>query len=241
MLTGWFGTMQGLARQMVGALRWSRASPGWANAQCLRWPQRARAICWRHLKVQAFIAGGMASGNFWAHRSAIIVFAAFGSLHTGVKTTFLSAVTALPVGMASALAAPAAAKDAVSTMKFSISPCSPQPKPPRRSLGLVVLVKVWCAVQGNGPVPAWISPVQDHAPMKCATCCCNRCMMLPICTVGRMLGGGVARLQDNAWVRWHTGNSALPSDFVNELALIQPGMANPAKWAATRSGFTYHA
>ena len=51
-----------------------------------------------------------------------------------------------------------------------------------------------------------------------------------------MLGGGVARLQDNAWVRWHTGNSALPSDFVNELALIQPDGKPSEVWAATRSG-----
>jgi diguanylate cyclase (GGDEF)-like protein len=49
-------------------------------------------------------------------------------------------------------------------------------------------------------------------------------------------GGGVARLADGGWTRWHAGNSALPSDFVTDLVLVEvPGAGNDV-WAGTRSG-----
>ena len=51
-----------------------------------------------------------------------------------------------------------------------------------------------------------------------------------------MLGGGVARLQAGEWTRWNTANSSLPSDFVNDLALIQPDPSRTEIWAGTRSG-----
>ena len=49
-------------------------------------------------------------------------------------------------------------------------------------------------------------------------------------------GGGVARLADGGWTRWHVGNSALPSDFVSDLALIDVSGAGTEVWAGTRSG-----
>lgn len=51
-----------------------------------------------------------------------------------------------------------------------------------------------------------------------------------------MQGGGVARLADGAWTRWHIGNSALPSDLVSDLELVLPPNGQPEVWAGTRSG-----
>jgi diguanylate cyclase (GGDEF)-like protein len=49
-------------------------------------------------------------------------------------------------------------------------------------------------------------------------------------------GGGVARLADGGWTRWHAGNSTLPSDFVSDLALVEVPGAGLDVWAGTRSG-----
>lgn len=49
-------------------------------------------------------------------------------------------------------------------------------------------------------------------------------------------GGGVARLADGAWTRWHAGNSTLPSDFVSDLVLVEVPGAGLDVWAGTRSG-----
>ena len=49
-------------------------------------------------------------------------------------------------------------------------------------------------------------------------------------------GGGVARLADGGWTRWHVGNSALPSDFVSDLVLVEVPGAGLDVWAGTRSG-----
>jgi len=51
-----------------------------------------------------------------------------------------------------------------------------------------------------------------------------------------MHGGGVARLRDGAWTRWHIGNSGLPSDFVSDLELVAPPGGESEVWAGTRSG-----
>lgn len=51
-----------------------------------------------------------------------------------------------------------------------------------------------------------------------------------------MQGGGVARLVDGEWTRWHIGNSALPSDFVSDLELVLPPGGDAEVWAGTRSG-----
>jgi diguanylate cyclase (GGDEF)-like protein len=51
-----------------------------------------------------------------------------------------------------------------------------------------------------------------------------------------MQGGGVARLAEGAWTRWHIGNSALPSDFVSDLELVQAPQGQSEVWAGTRSG-----
>ena len=51
-----------------------------------------------------------------------------------------------------------------------------------------------------------------------------------------MQGGGVARLLDGAWTRWHNGNSALPSDFVSDLELVPTPSGDTEVWAGTRSG-----
>lgn len=48
--------------------------------------------------------------------------------------------------------------------------------------------------------------------------------------------GGVARLEDGHWTRWHTGNSNLPSDYVTALLPVTlPGVGNQLL-AGTRSG-----
>ena len=49
-------------------------------------------------------------------------------------------------------------------------------------------------------------------------------------------GGGVARLLDGAWTRWHAGNSGLPSDFVTDLERVSVPGAGEQIWAGTRSG-----
>ncbi|HWS77139.1 MAG TPA: diguanylate cyclase [Thermomonas sp.] len=51
-----------------------------------------------------------------------------------------------------------------------------------------------------------------------------------------MQGGGVARLADGGWTRWHIGNSALPSDFVSDLELVDTPHGETEVWAGTRSG-----
>ena len=51
-------------------------------------------------------------------------------------------------------------------------------------------------------------------------------------------GGGVARLADASWIRWHAGNSALPSDFVSDLELVDVPGAGTEVWAGTRSGLS---
>jgi len=51
-------------------------------------------------------------------------------------------------------------------------------------------------------------------------------------------GGGVARLADGQWSRWHSGNSALPSDFVSDLELVEVPGAGMDVWAGTRSGLS---
>ncbi|HSD18169.1 MAG TPA: diguanylate cyclase [Thermomonas sp.] len=51
-------------------------------------------------------------------------------------------------------------------------------------------------------------------------------------------GGGVARLADGRWTRWHSGNSALPSDFVADLELVDASGAGTEVWAGTRSGLS---
>ena len=51
-------------------------------------------------------------------------------------------------------------------------------------------------------------------------------------------GGGVARLADASWTRWHAGNSALPSDFVSDLELVDVPGAGMEVWAGTRSGLS---
>ncbi|HQX94119.1 MAG TPA: diguanylate cyclase [Thermomonas sp.] len=51
-----------------------------------------------------------------------------------------------------------------------------------------------------------------------------------------MQGGGVARLQDGAWTRWHIGNSTLPSDFVADLEVVPTPGGDTEVWAGTRSG-----
>ena len=51
-------------------------------------------------------------------------------------------------------------------------------------------------------------------------------------------GGGVARLADGSWTRWHAGNSALPSDFVSDLELVDVPGAGMEVWAGTRSGLS---
>ena len=51
-------------------------------------------------------------------------------------------------------------------------------------------------------------------------------------------GGGVARLQDGAWTRWHRGNSSLPSDFVSDIALVDLPDGRFEAWAGTRSGLS---
>ncbi len=51
-------------------------------------------------------------------------------------------------------------------------------------------------------------------------------------------GGGVARLADGRWSRWHSGNSALPSDFVSDLELVDVPGAGTDVWAGTRSGLS---
>lgn len=51
-------------------------------------------------------------------------------------------------------------------------------------------------------------------------------------------GGGVARLDDAGWTRWHAGNSGLPSDFVTDLELVDVPGAGMDVWAGTRSGLS---
>jgi len=51
-----------------------------------------------------------------------------------------------------------------------------------------------------------------------------------------MHGGGVARLADGTWTRWHTGNSDLPSDFVSALELVTTPSGRTEVWAGTRAG-----
>ena len=49
-------------------------------------------------------------------------------------------------------------------------------------------------------------------------------------------GGGVARLLDGHWTRWTTGNSDLPSDFVDSLELVSGPGGGTEAWIGTRSG-----
>ncbi|MFS8137043.1 MAG: diguanylate cyclase domain-containing protein, partial [Thermomonas sp.] len=51
-----------------------------------------------------------------------------------------------------------------------------------------------------------------------------------------MQGGGLARWQDSTWTRWHTGNSALPSDFVADIELVPVSGAGNDAWIGTRDG-----
>lgn len=51
-----------------------------------------------------------------------------------------------------------------------------------------------------------------------------------------MQGGGVARLQDGTWTRWHTDNSPLPSNFVADIALTRALGAGADAWIGTRDG-----
>ena len=51
-----------------------------------------------------------------------------------------------------------------------------------------------------------------------------------------MQGGGIARLLDGTWTRWHSGNSALPSDFVSDLEVVSTPNGETEIWAGTRSG-----
>lgn len=51
-----------------------------------------------------------------------------------------------------------------------------------------------------------------------------------------MQGGGVARLSEGAWTRWHSGNSELPSDFVSNLELVASPGGGGEVWIGTRSG-----
>ncbi len=51
-----------------------------------------------------------------------------------------------------------------------------------------------------------------------------------------MQGGGVARLTNGAWTRWHSGNSELPSDFVSDLELVATPNGDSEAWIGTRSG-----
>lgn len=51
-----------------------------------------------------------------------------------------------------------------------------------------------------------------------------------------MQGGGLARLQDGRWTRWHAGNSPLPSDFVAEVELLPAAASGEDAWIATRDG-----
>lgn len=49
-------------------------------------------------------------------------------------------------------------------------------------------------------------------------------------------GGGLARLLDGKWTRWHAGNSDLPSDFVSALHLVPTPAGDTELWVGTRSG-----
>lgn len=51
-----------------------------------------------------------------------------------------------------------------------------------------------------------------------------------------MQGGGLARLQDGAWTRWHTDNSPLPSNFVADIALTPTPGEDADAWIGTRDG-----
>ena len=51
-------------------------------------------------------------------------------------------------------------------------------------------------------------------------------------------GGGLARLAGGAWTRWHTRNSALPSDFVSALELVPSPTGGTEVWIGSRSGLS---
>ena len=51
-----------------------------------------------------------------------------------------------------------------------------------------------------------------------------------------MQGGGLARWQDNAWTRWHTSNSPLPSDFVADIEVVPVAGSADDVWMGTRDG-----
>lgn len=49
-------------------------------------------------------------------------------------------------------------------------------------------------------------------------------------------GGGVAKLRDGRWQRFHSGNGALASDYVHRLLLQDIGSAEPQVWVGLRHG-----
>lgn len=51
-------------------------------------------------------------------------------------------------------------------------------------------------------------------------------------------GGGLARLSAGTWTRWHTGNSALPSNFVSAVQLVPAPTGGFHVWVGTRSGLS---
>lgn len=57
----------------------------------------------------------------------------------------------------------------------------------------------------------------------------------PVLWVG-MQGGGLARLQDGGWTRWHTDNSPLPSNFVSDIELAKVPDEKIDAWVGTRDG-----
>ena len=92
-----------------------------------------------------------------------------------------------------------------------------------RCVGKAACVRV--AIEGSGPRTDEIRTLQLQP----------RTGQSPVLWLA-LQGGGVARLADGGWTRWHVGNSALPSDFVSDLVLVDVPGAGLDVWAGTRSG-----